>query len=294
MTKQTYAGTWTALITPFKEDGSIDEKAWRNLIKIQIKNGVTGILPLGTTGESPTISQEEREILLKTAVEEAKNKIMVMAGTGSNCTKKTIENTEMAKKLGVDLCLVITPYYNKPTPKGQILHFQAVAEIGLPVMVYNIKGRTGVNIGTETLMKIAEHPMIVGVKEASGDLAQMKEVLASRPNDFSVLSGDDGMILDLIQAGGDGTISVASNVVPDKIAEMVDYALGDNFEEAEKINEKFLEMFDKLFVETNPIPVKYCLSKMGLCEMKYRLPMCEPEAQNQKVLDEMLYNYNLL
>ena len=290
---RTYAGTWTAIITPFQEDGSLDEAAFRKLIQRQIENGVTGIVPVGTTGESPTTTMEEDYRLFEIAAEEAGDSIMVMAGTGSNCTRDAVKYTENAKKAGADCCLVVSPYYNKPTQAGMLAHFNAVADVGLPVIVYNIKGRTGINIGTDTLMQIAKHEMVVGVKEASGDINQMKEVLEKRPEDFIVLSGDDGLTLELIKMGGDGVVSVASNVVPDKIAEMVDYALGGNFEEAEKINEYLSEMFSDLFVETNPIPVKYVVSKLGLCKPRYRMPLCDPSKDAQKVLDELINNYNL-
>ncbi len=288
-----YAGTWTAIITPFKEDGSLDEAAFRKLIQRQIENGVTGIVPVGTTGESPTTTAEEDFLIFEIAAEEAGDSIMVMAGTGSNCTRDAVKYTENAKKAGADCCLVVSPYYNKPTQAGMLAHFNAVADVGLPVIVYNIKGRTGINIETDTLMEMVKHEMIVGVKEASGDLDQMKEVLEKRPDDFSVLSGDDGLTLELIKMGGDGVVSVASNIVPDKVAEMVDYALAGNFEEAEKINKYLSGMFADLFVETNPIPVKYLASKMGLCGLQYRLPLCEPSADAQKVLDELINNYNL-
>ena len=290
---RTYAGTWTAIITPFQENGSLDEAAFRKLIQRQIENGVTGIVPVGTTGESPTTTMEEDYRLFEIAAEEAGDRTMVMAGTGSNCTRDAVKYTENAKKAGADCCLVVSPYYNKPTQAGMLAHFNAVADVGLPVIVYNIKGRTGINIETDTLMQIAKHEMVVGVKEASGDINQMKEVLEKRPEDFSVLSGDDGLTLELIKMGGDGVVSVASNVVPDKIAEMVDYALGGNFEEAEKINEYLSEMFSDLFVETNPIPVKYVVSKLGLCKLRYRMPLCDPSKDAQKVLDELINNYNL-
>lgn len=294
MTKRKFAGTWTALITPFTDEGKVDEMALKNLIRLQIEGGVTGIVPVGTTGESPTISDEEMRLIFEICVKEARGKIKVMAGTGSNCTDKAVKYTKMAKDAGVDAVLVVCPYYNKPTPKGQLLHFEAVADVGVPVIVYNIKGRTGVNISTETLMKMAEHPNIAGVKEASGDLIQMQDVIDKRPDDFTVLSGDDGLTLELIKIGGEGVISVASNIVPGKVSEMVEYSLMGNFSEAEKINENMAELFEKLFMETNPIPVKYAAYKMGYCGLNYRLPMCEPEENSKKALDQLLGDYNLI
>lgn len=314
--KRKYAGTWTALITPFKSDGSLDEAALRALVRRQAENGVTGIVPVGTTGESPTTTMEEDMRIFEIAVAECKGKgkgrgetgagaPMVMAGTGSNCTSDAVHYTENALKAGCDACLVVSPYYNKPTPAGLKLHFQAVADVGLPVIVYNIKGRTGINIDTETLMEIAEHKNVVGVKEASGDLNQMKEVIERRVSlegddgdggrirDFTVLSGDDGLTLELVKMGGDGVISVASNIVPGNVSEMVKYALEGSFEEASKINEYLAKLFKDLFVETNPIPVKYLASRMGLCELVYRLPMCEPGEKARAVLEQLVTKYRL-
>ena len=289
-----YAGTWTALITPFKDDGSLDEKALRGLVRAQVEGGVTGVLPLGTTGESPCFSGDEGKRVFDIVKEEAGDDVMVMAGTGSNCTEKSVAHTKIAKECGADLCLVVCPYYNKPTQEGLRQHFLAVAEVGLPICVYNIKGRTGINMETATLMELVKNEMIVAVKEASGDMDQMKEVIAQRPDDFTVLSGDDGLTVELIKAGGDGVVSVASNIVPDKVSEMVEYALVGNFEEAEKISASLGQMFNDLFVETNPIPVKYAAHKMGLCELNYRLPMVPPSESAKIVIDEMLHNYNIV
>ena len=291
--KRKYAGTWTALITPFKADGSLDEEALRGLVKKQVEGGVTGVLPLGTTGESPCFSEEEGRRVFEIVKKEAGSEVMVMAGTGSNCTASAVEHTKIAKEIGVDLCLVVSPYYNKPTQEGLKQHFLAVAEVGLPVCVYNIKGRTGVNIETDTLMELAKNKNIVAVKEASGDLNQMKEVIERRPDDFTVLSGDDGLTLELIKMGGDGVVSVSSNILPGKVSEMVEYALDGNEKEAVKINDHLAQMFGDLFVETNPIPVKYVAHKMGLCELSYRLPMTPPGEKAVAVLDELIRTYNL-
>lgn len=298
MNTRTYAGTWTAIITPFKEDGSIDEVALRGLVRRQVESGVTGIVPVGTTGESPTTTMDEDRRIFEIVVDEAAGRAKVMAGTGSNCTADAVKYTKNAKDAGCDCCLVVTPYYNKPTPAGLKAHFAAVCEVGLPVVVYNIKGRTGINIDTDTLVEIAQSEMVVAVKEASGDLEQMKEVISRRGetaagDDFAVLSGDDGLTLDLMKIGGDGVVSVASNIVPDQVSQMVQYALTGNFEEAEQINTHLAEMFDKLFIETNPIPAKYLASKIGLCGLNFRLPMCPPTKEAQTVLDELANKYNL-
>ncbi len=291
---RTYAGTWTALITPFKKDGSLDEEAFRRLVQKQIEGGITGIVPSGTTGESPTTTSAEDIRLFEIAVEEAKGKMLVMAGTGSNSTHDAVAYTQNAKKAGADCCLVVAPYYNKPTQEGLKQHFAAVADVGLPVIVYNIKGRTAVNIETDTLMEIAKHPMIVGVKEASGDIEQMKAVIAARSNDFTVLSGDDGMTLELMRAGGDGVVSVASNIIPPEVAELVQHAANGDWEKATAMNTELAEMIGKLFIESNPIPVKYCAAKMGLCELVYRLPMCEPTEKTRSILDAMLVERGLV
>lgn len=294
MNRRSYAGTWTALITPFLADGSIDEAALRGLVRRQIEGGVTGIVPLGTTGESPTTNadMEDRRVF-EICVEEAAGRIRVMAGTGSNCTSEAVHHTKLAKAAGADCCLVVCPYYNKPTQEGLRLHFLEVAKVGLPVIVYNIKGRTGVNMSTDTLMELAKNEMIVGVKEASGDLEQMREVISRRPEGFSVLSGDDGLTLELVKMGGDGVISVASNLVPAKVVELVNLALNGNFEGAGVVNEFLGRLFNDIFVETNPIPVKYAAHLMGLCEAVYRLPMCPPSEEARNVINDMVRTYNL-
>lgn len=294
MSQRKYAGTWTALITPFKADGSIDEAALRKLVHYQIEAGVTGIVPIGTTGESPTTTPEEDQRVFEIVKAEASGKVMVMAGTGSNCTREAVEHTQHAKAAGVDACLVVCPYYNKPTQEGLRLHFLEVAKVGLPVIVYNIKGRTGINMSTDTLMELAKNPLIVGVKEASGDLEQMRQVISRRPNDFTVLSGDDGLTLDLIKMGGDGVISVASNIMPAQIAQMVQLGLNGKMEEAQKINGHLAKLFKDLFVETNPIPVKYMAHLIGRCELSYRLPMCPPSQATQDLLRETAKHYQLL
>ncbi len=294
MNQRAYAGAWTAIITPFRADGFIDESALRTLVRAQIAGGITGIVPSGTTGESPTTTAEEDLRMIEIVVEEAAGKIKVMAGTGSNCTRDAVAYTTSAKKAGADCCLVVAPYYNKPTPEGLKRHYRAVADVGLPVVVYNIKSRTGINIDTDTLMEIAKHPGVVGVKEASGDIGQMKDVLARRPGDFTVLSGDDVMTLELMRNGGDGVVSVASNIVPGDISQLVRHALSGEWEQAAALNNKLSDMLTKLFIESNPIPVKYCASRMGLCELAFRLPMCEPTPASQTTLDAMLHQYGLV
>ena len=303
-----YAGTWTAIVTPFRKDGGVDDAALRTMVQRQIAGGVTGIVPVGTTGESPTTTTEEDARIFQIVVEERDKavanggpRVMVMAGAGSNSTHEASEYIGNAKKAGVDCCLIVSPYYNKPTQKGLRLHYLALAELGLPIIVYNIKGRTGVNIETNTLMEIAKHPMIVGVKEASGDMVQIKDVLARRDalekdmaKEFAVLSGDDGLTIEVMKNGGDGVVSVAGNLVPKELSEMVKMAATGDFDGAGKENEKLARLFKDIFVETNPIPVKYIASRMGLCELAFRLPMCEPEDKTKEYLEETIKFYKLI
>jgi 4-hydroxy-tetrahydrodipicolinate synthase len=297
MKTQHFRGTWTALITPFKDDDAIDYDAVNVLIDKQIEGGVTGILVIGTTGESPTLSDDECDVLVKHTVAYVNGRCLVMAGTGTNSTKKSIEKTKRASALRPDVLLVVNPYYNKPTQRGLYLHFKAVAEAtDLPVLVYNIKGRTAINVETDTLMKLAEDVQnIIGVKEASGDLDQIKAVCDARPDGFVVLSGDDGITFQTMKDFGvDGVVSVTSNVLPKKVSNMVTAGLEKKWDEAEALNTELQEFFSCMFIETNPIPVKYAVKRMGLCTLKYRLPMCEPSDENKKAVGEVLKKFGLI
>lgn len=274
-------GAFTALITPFK-DGKVDYDALRKLVRFQIENGINGLVPLGTTGETPTLHDDEKEKILKIVVEEAKGKVPVIAGAGSNSTEKTVKEAKKMEDLGADYLLISAPYYNKPTQEGIFQHFKAVCDaVKIPIVVYNIKGRTGVNIETSTLVRLSKMKNIVAVKEASGDIGQMMDVIDQLPKSFSVLSGDDALTIPLIACGGRGIISVASNVMPDKMAEMVKYANEGDFESARAIHYELLDFFKVEFVETNPIPIKYAASVMGLCKEEYRLPMCSMQDSNK-------------
>jgi 4-hydroxy-tetrahydrodipicolinate synthase len=297
MDKNKLKGVWTALITPFREDGSIDFQSFDKLLDIQINAGVTGIVISGTTGESPTLKEEESSLLIKRAKEKTKDKILIMAGTGSNDTEKSIIKTKEAESAGADMIILVNPYYNKPTQEGIYRHFKKIAEAtNLPVILYNIKGRTGVNIETSTLLRLAnEVKNIIGVKEASGDLEQIKSVCEQRPDDFVVLSGDDNITFKIIKDYGvDGVISVASNIIPEKMIEMVNLTLDKKINEGEILNSKLDKLFKILFIETNPIPVKYASHKMGLCENIYRLPMCEMGEEHSKQVEEILQEMNLI
>ncbi|EKD92709.1 MAG: dihydrodipicolinate synthase [uncultured bacterium] len=291
MASPLFRGTFTALITPFTENG-IDENALRQLVDRQIQAGVEGLVPVGTTGESPTLTHEEQKRIFHIVVEEARGRVQVLAGTGSNCTAKTIEMTQAAKALSADGALIVCPYYNKPTPQGLLLHYRKIAEeTQFPIVIYNIKGRTGINMNTDTLLQLAENPHIVGVKEASGDAEQIRDVLERVPEDFSVLSGDDGLTVDVLRGGGDGVISVASNILPQEVGDMVRAGLAGNFEEAERLNVYLAPLFRDLFLETNPIPVKTMAALIGLCKPLYRLPLCPPLPETEDQLNQCLQRY---
>ncbi|MFA5357546.1 MAG: 4-hydroxy-tetrahydrodipicolinate synthase [archaeon] len=290
MVEKKFEGVFTAIITPFKKDEGVDYQALGKLINFQIKKGVAGIVPCGTTGESPTLDHKEHAKVIKFTIKKVKGRCLVIAGTGSNSTKEAISLSQHAEADGADALLIVNPYYNKPTQEGLYRHFKAIADsVKIPVIVYNIKGRTAVNVETPTLMRIvAECKNVVGVKEASGDMNQIRNVIAQRPNGFSVLSGDDNIALELIKSGGNGVISVASNAIPDRMVKLVNLALEGKFGEAEIVNKELAPLFSAEFIETNPIPIKFMVSQMGKCEEVYRLPMCEMSAEHkEKVLQVM-------
>ncbi len=284
-------GVYTAIVTPFDSQGNIDEVTYRNLIDFQIENGINGIVPCGTTGESPTLSHEEHDRLIEVTVEHVNKRVPVVAGTGSNSTREAVRLSTHAKRAGVDGVMVVNPYYNKPTQKGLLLHFSEIAgAVDIPVMVYNIKGRTGVNLETDTLMELcAARENIIAVKEASGDLEQMKSVISRRRDGFSVMSGDDTMALKLVEAGGDGVVSVASNIIPGKMVEMLQCALNGDFQGAGALEAPLADFFKAMFVETNPIPLKTAMAVEGMCQEIFRLPMCSLSTEeNRKVVMDAL------
>jgi 4-hydroxy-tetrahydrodipicolinate synthase len=291
-------GTFTALVTPFLEDNSVDLEGLKKIIDLQIKAGITGIVPLGTTGETPTLSEEEQDHVLKTAIAHANKRTIVMAGTGTNSTVTTIKKTKKAKELGADCALVVAPYYNKPSQQGLYLHYKAlVEETQFPVLVYNIKGRTGVNIETDTLLKISELPNIIGVKEASGDISQISDVIRlikSKNDNFSVLSGDDGLTFPLMALGGDGVVSVASNLLPERICNLVNLCLSNKFQDAQKEHHKLTKIINTLFIETNPAPVKKAMSLVGMPAGKVRLPLTDLTKANEDKLITVLKEYELI
>jgi 4-hydroxy-tetrahydrodipicolinate synthase len=268
------------MITPMKGDGSVDFDGFRRLVAFQIEQGIDGLVPLGTTGENPTLDEDEEEKLIKIAVEEVKGKVPIIIGTGSNDTKHMAAYTKRAKDLGADAALVVTPYYNKPNDSGLIAHFEAAAAVGIPVVVYNIASRTGRNIPAPTMEKIAMIPGIVGVKESSGDLGQIGDIINSiaaprsnTANPFTVLSGDDALALSLMALGGDGVISVISNLVPAKVKALCRACLAGDYEEGRKIHFELLAFIKAAFVETNPAPIKLAMTLAGLPGGPTRLPL---------------------
>jgi 4-hydroxy-tetrahydrodipicolinate synthase len=291
------SGVVTALITPFHGE-EIDYEGMRNNIRFQIEQGISGILPLGTTGESPTITHDEKNSIIKLAVEEAKGKVPVMVGTGSNATNATVHYTKTAKDLGADAALIMTPYYNKPTQEGIYQHFKAVNDaVDIPIMVYNIQSRTGTNISTDTMVKLADLSNIIGVKEASGNINQIGDVIHSIANsgkDFSVMSGDDSMTLPLLSLGGHGVISVVSNLLPARVLAMVKNALNSDFQTAAKIHYELLPLFKGAFIETNPIPIKAAMNLCGMAAGNCRLPITSISAQAKEKLKDILKQMDVL
>lgn len=279
-----YRGVYTALITPFTDLGVVDYKALERIIEHQIDSGIDGLVPCGTTGESPTLSHEEHDRVIAQTIRFAAGRVPVIAGTGSNSTTEAIRLSQHAEDAGASALLLVNPYYNKPTQKGMYLHFRAIAEsVKIPCILYNIKGRTGVNLETETLIRLAEEcPNIVAVKEASGSLRQMEDVIRTSGDDFMVLSGDDNLALDLIKLGGDGVISVASNLFPREMARMIHSALAGNWDEAERLGSWFAPFFSACFIETNPIPIKTAMAECGWCRESFRLPLCSLENEEHR------------
>jgi 4-hydroxy-tetrahydrodipicolinate synthase len=288
-----FSGTYTALVTPFKVDGSLDLEALRRLIDDQVAAGVDGIVPVGTTGESPTLDYDEHHRVIEVAVVAAAGRIKVIAGTGSNSTQEALDLTRKAMQAGADATLQVTPYYNKPNQEGLYRHFTAIADLGLPVVLYNIPGRTARDIEVETLVRLAQHPRIVAVKEATGLVERVTEVRLACP-DMTVLSGDDPLTLPMLIAGASGVISVASNIAPVQVAAMVRHALAGRWEDARRMHMQFFRLFRDLFIDTNPIPVKAALALLGRIEEVYRLPLCPLSAPKKARLRETLQAAGLL
>jgi 4-hydroxy-tetrahydrodipicolinate synthase len=277
-----FTGTGTALVTPFRRDGSLDEATLRTLVKRQIEAGVDFLVPCGTTGESPTLTREEHLRVVEITVELAKGKVPVLAGAGGYNTAEVIALARELAALGADGILSVTPYYNKPTQEGLFQHYRAIAEtVSLPIILYSVQGRTGVNIEPATVKRLAQIENIIGIKEASGNVSQMAAILNAVPEKFTVLSGDDAITLPVIALGGRGVISVVSNEIPSEMAELTRLALHGDFGGARAIHRRFHPLMEINFVESNPIPVKAAMAEMGLLEPVWRLPLVPPKAENQ-------------
>jgi 4-hydroxy-tetrahydrodipicolinate synthase len=289
-----FTGCGTALVTPFRNDLSLDEAALRRLVRRQIAAGINFLVPCGTTGESPTLTREEHLRVVEITLEEAKGKVPVLAGAGGYNTAEVIHLAGELKALGADGLLSVTPYYNKPTQEGLYQHYKAIASaVPLPIVVYSVQGRTGVNVEPATLRRLAEIDNIVGVKEASGNIGQQAAVLHNVPERFAVLSGDDAITIPLIALGGRGLISVVSNEIPAEMTRLVRAALANDFAAARQLQRSYLPLMEVNFVESNPIPVKYAMSRMGLLEPVWRLPLVPPAESSRARIDAVLKSLTL-
>lgn len=290
-----FTGVGTALITPFTTSGALDEAAVTRLAKRQVDNGIHFLVPCGTTGETPTLSAAERRRVVELVLKAADGKVPVMAGAGGYDTQEVVHVAKEMQSIGVQGLLSVTPYYNKPTPEGLYAHFSKIAEAtSLPIVLYNVPGRTGCNIDAATCAKLATIPRVIGVKEASGNITQMVEVCRAVPSNFLVLSGDDALTLPLMAIGGKGLISVASNSIPAEMAQMVEAAERGDYESARKMHHRLVPLMLGNFVESNPGPVKYSMALMGLCEEVYRLPMVSPRPASQEKIRAFLSELDLL
>jgi 4-hydroxy-tetrahydrodipicolinate synthase len=290
-----FTGCGTALVTPFRADQSLDEPALRRLVRRQIDAGIDFLVPCGTTGESPTLTREEHLRVVEITLEEARGRAPVLGGAGGYNTREVIELARELEQLGVDGILSVTPYYNKPTQEGLYQHYKAIADaLGVPLIVYSVQGRTGVNVEPSTLVRLAAIPNIAGVKEASGNITQMASVIHQVPPEFIVLSGDDAITLPLMALGGRGLVSVASNEIPAEMTQLAQLCLAGDFAGARAVQRKYLPLMEVNFIESNPIPVKAALALMGLLEPVYRLPMVPPKPENLARIEKVLQSAGLL
>lgn len=290
-----FRGAGTALVTPFTREGTLDEGALRRLVRRQVEGGIDFLVPCGTTGETPTLSAHEQGRVVVATLEEAKGRVPVLAGAGSNDTSKAMEQARFMAGLGAQGVLSVGPYYNKPTPEGYFRHFSAIADASpVPVVIYNVPGRTGSNIDARTLLRLAEHGNLAGVKEASANLGQMMEILRDRPPGFTVLSGDDAFTLALLVLGAEGVVSVVSNQVPGEMHALCAAGLRGDFAEARRLHNRLLDLMNLNFMESSPIPVKASLALLGLCEESFRLPLCAPKESTREALRGALRRLGLL
>ena len=287
-----FEGAYTAIVTPFTKEGHVDYGKLERCIEDQIQGGVDGIVPVGTTGESPTLDHNEHRKVVEASVGFVRKRAKVIAGTGGNSTAEAVELTLHAKEVGADGTLQVTPYYNKPSQRGLLQHFAAVADIGLPVVLYNIPGRTSREITVETVVACSKHPNIVAIKEAAGDVDRVSQY--RQECDLEILSGDDALTLPMMSVGAVGVISVAANVVPRAVADMVHLALSGTWTEALALHRRFYPLFSNLFIETNPIPVKAALAMMGKIEETYRLPLCSMNTDRKEILKNCLQSLDLI
>jgi len=286
-----FHGSMVAIVTPFKS-GKVDEKTLVKLVDYQIKSGTDGIIPCGTTGESPTLSYKEHERVIEIVVKAAKGRVPVVAGTGSNSTDEAIFLTKFAKKVGADGALLVVPYYNKPTQEGMFRHFEAIAKsVDIPIVLYNIPGRTGVTMTPETVARLAKIPTIVAIKESTGNMDQASHILSLC--DITVLSGDDSLTLPLLSLGAKGVISVIANILPSEVSEMVSAFFAGDLAKAQKLHAKMFPLCRAVFIETNPIPIKRAMKYLGLCSDELRLPLCPMRPQNDKILIQAMREYGL-
>ena len=289
-----FKGAIVAIVTPFKK-GKVDEEALRGLIEMQIENGTDGVVPCGTTGESATLSHEEHDRVIEITIDAVKKRMPVIAGTGSNSTEEALRLTRHAYEAGADGVLMVSPYYNRPTQEGMYRHFKTIAEnVPVPIVLYNVPSRTGANLLPETVLRLSRIPNIVGIKEASGSMKQIMDVIQLCDKDFQILSGDDFIVLPLLALGGSGVISVVSNVVPADMAGMIDAFQEGELQKARELHYKMLPLMDSLFLETNPIPVKAALYMMGKIEYELRLPLCQMSDANYEKLRRVMLNYGLI
>ncbi len=288
-------GSLVAIVTPFK-NGKIDEEALKDLIEFQIENGTHGIVPCGTTGESPTLSHEEHEYVIELTVKKVNKRVPVIAGTGSNSTKEALRLTRFAEQIGADAALLVVPYYNKPTQEGLYLHFRQIAsQVSIPIILYNIPGRSGVNMSPETIARLARDcKNIIGVKEASGSLPQASKILYLCGMDFILLSGEDAINFPLLAVGAKGFITVTANIAPREVADLYNLFRNGEFEKARDMHYKLLPLNEALFIETNPIPVKAALSMMGKVAYEYRYPLCNMCEENYETLKTALSDYGII